>query len=145
MDTDLGSRNTTTSLNGSAPKKNSGAAPASKSAETWNLYAGAYRHRYGVDPVRNAKVNRQLCTLVDRVGAEAAPHVAGFYVASNRALYVQASHCVDLLLRDAEALHTAWRTGRHTTETQARQEDRRANTAQVFQDLLQEEGNGEPT
>jgi hypothetical protein len=106
---------------------------------TWAAYASAYRDRYRVDPVRNAKVNGQLAQLVARLGAEESPQVAAFFTRHNRSLYVSAKHPVDLLLRDAEGLRTEWATGMTVTESEARQTDRRQNTANVFATLISEE------
>lgn len=76
-----------------------------KSSRVWDAYALAYQDRYGVEPVRNGKVNGQLAHLVKRLGAEA-PAVAGFYVRHNNAWYVKRGHAVDCLLADAEKLRT---------------------------------------
>ena len=86
-------------------------APA-KSAEVWGAYAGAYRRRYGIDPVRNKKTNVHLCQLVDRLGADEAPPVAAFYLALDQPFYVSRRHPVNLLVQDAEGLRTQWVTGR---------------------------------
>lgn len=82
-----------------------------KSELAWLAYAEAYRRQYGVDPIRNAKTNAQLCQLVDRLGADLAPQVAGFYPTHQHRLYVQARHPTNLLLRDAEALRTDFSPG----------------------------------
>lgn len=94
------------------------------SSETWAAYAGAYRERYGAEPVRNAKVNGQLAQLVARLGADEAPGVARFYIGNRNALYVNAKHCTDLLLRDAEKLRTEWVTGDVTHQRDASEADR---------------------
>lgn len=86
-------------------------------------YAAAYKLRYGTFPVRNAKVNGMLAQYVKRVPADEAAPVAAYYVASEAQLYVRASHCIDLLLRDAEALRMSWATGRQAVT--------RVNGAQV--------------
>lgn len=82
-----------------------------KSHMTWKAYSGEYRRRYGVEPVRNAKSNAQLCQLVDRLGAEEAPRVAAFYVSHNKQIYTSNRHPVSLLLRDAESIRTDFLTG----------------------------------
>ena len=95
--------------------------------------------RYGVDPgPLNAKQRGMLARFVDRVPPEKAPGIVGHYVASNRGLYVSASHCIDLLLRDAEGLRLAWESGTSATDTEARQADRTQATANVFQPLIEE-------
>ncbi len=81
-----------------------------KSVGTWEGYRKGYRKRYGVDPVRDARVNADLCKLVDRLGEESGS-VAEFYVELDRPLYVQAGHPTNLLVRDYQALRTQWKMG----------------------------------
>lgn len=102
----------------------------------WTAYSDAYERRYGVEPVRNAKVNGQLASLVGRLGGEEAAAVAGFYVGHDRRFYVENGHSVDLLLRDAEKLRTEWATGRTVTATQAQQMDRTRANGDAFGPLL---------
>lgn len=87
------------------------AKPPAPTAGTWTAYCDAYRERYGVDPVRNAKVNGQVAQFVGRLGADS-PQVAAFFVGLQDQFYVKQMHPVDLLLRDAEKLRTQWATGR---------------------------------
>ena len=91
-----------------------------KTVETWACYSQAYMERYGVDPIRNARVNGQLSKLVDQLGAEEAPKVAAFYPTHNGGLYVSSGHCVDLLLRDCAKLRTEMMTGRKITRVEAK-------------------------
>ncbi|MGT3282516.1 hypothetical protein [Yersinia enterocolitica] len=91
--------------------------------KTWAAYKNGYWERYGVDPVRNAKVSSQIKQFVERVGMEAAPHVAKFYLLVNNTFYVQKLHPVGCLLADAESLHTQWATGRTMTAARAKQID----------------------
>ncbi|MHB1750707.1 MAG: YdaU family protein [Acidithiobacillus sp.] len=105
---------------------------------TWLSYASAYIGRYGVEPVRNAKVNGQLKQLVGRLGAEEAPHVAAWYVAHNGQLYVRGKHPVDLLLRDCEGLRTEWARGQQITDHDARQVDRKQTNLNAFAPLIAE-------
>lgn len=96
-------------------------APAAESGvETWEAYKAAFRARYSVDPVRNAKVNGQITALVKRLGAEEAPRVAEFYVTHNGQAYVARGHSLGMLLIDAEKLRTEWATGRRITMREAR-------------------------
>ena len=76
--------------------------------------------------------------FIERVPVDEAPAIAAFFVQSKRGLYVSAKHAVDLLLRDAEALRTEWATGRSSTDTEARQEDRTAATGNAFAPLIAE-------
>lgn len=119
----------------SPPKKKSSDA---KGAETWSAYSEAYSRRYGVDPVRNAKTSGMIAQLVDRLGRDDAPLVAGFYVQHSNSLYVASGHSIGLLLRDAEKLRTEWATGRKVTQTMARQTDRTASNP--FASMLTEQG-----
>lgn len=113
-----------------------------KSTPVWQAYAEAYRLRYGVEPVRNAKANALLAQFVDRLGGDESPAVAAWYVAQSRGLYVAAKHAIDLLLRDAEGLRTEWATGRAMTDTQARQADRTAAIGNTFGRLIESERTG---
>lgn len=121
------------------PKRGNGKAKAEPpTRETWAAYASAYQQRYGVEPMRNAKVNGMVARFCERIPLEEAPQVAAFFVRSNRGLYVSAKHAVDLLLRDAEALRTEWVTGHQGTETQARQTDQTAAAGNVWGKLISE-------
>lgn len=111
---------------------------SSNGSAAWDSYASAYFDRYGSEPVRNAKTNALIAQVVARIGEAEAPHVAAFFVRSNRGLYVSATHALDLLARDCEALRTQWARGLATTETEARQADRTAATGNTFASLKQE-------
>ncbi len=108
------------------------------SSAAWDAYAKAYERRYRAAPVRNAAVNGQLAMLVARLGAEEAPLVAAFFVGHRNALYVNAMHPVNLLLRDAEKLRTEWATNRQMTRTQAAQADKTQTNANAFAGMLAE-------
>ena len=109
-----------------------------KTNPAWQAYSLAYSNRYGVEPVRNAKVNGIIAKLLDRVPSAELPAIAAFYVGSNRGLYVSSKHCVDLLSRDIEGLRTEWATGRQATDTEARQVDRTQATGNAFAPLIAE-------
>ncbi|RXE54195.1 MULTISPECIES: hypothetical protein [Pseudomonas fluorescens group] len=95
---------------------------------TWDSYTIAYLERYGVEPVRNAKVNGQVAQLVQRLGAEEAPGVAAFYVSINDSFFIRASHEFGLLVARAEGIRTQWLTGRQVNAVTARQmENTQAN------------------
>lgn len=110
--------------------------PESSSRETWEAYAAAFKARYGTDPVRNARVNSQLASLVARVGERDAPAVAAFYVGQSTRWYVQKMHSVGVLLGDAEKVCAEWRRGRGITETESRQADRTAALGHTFGELI---------
>ena len=94
-------------------------------AATWDAYTIAYLERYGVEPVRNAKVNAQVAQLVQRLGAEEAPQVAMFYVTVNDSFYIRASHEFGLLVARAEGIRTQWLTGRQVNMVTAQQMERK--------------------
>lgn len=97
-------------------------------ANTWDAYTIAYLDRYGVEPVRNAKVNAQIAQLVQRLGADEAPQVAMFYVTVNDSFFIRASHELGLLVARAEGIRTQWLTGRQVNAVTARQmENTQAN------------------
>jgi len=98
-----------------------------KSVDTWNAYSDAYLVRYGVKPVRNAGTNAMLGKLVEKLGAEEAPHVAGFYLTHNNPFYVTKRHPTNLLLQDAEGLRTQWATGVKSTTNEARNMETKDN------------------
>jgi hypothetical protein len=110
----------------------------SASVTAWDRYAEAYKIRHKTDPVRNAKVNGQFAQLVNRIGAEAAPEVAAFYVWHNDQFYVRSRHPPGLLLRDCEGLHTQWKTGETVTHSQAMQVDKTQGRLNVFQKIIKE-------
>jgi hypothetical protein len=116
-----------------------GASPTpTKGAAAWSSYREAYKQRYSVEPVRNARANAILSQLVDRLGAQEAPAVATWYVEHGRALYVTLKHPLGLLLQDCEGLRTEWARGQRVTETEGRQSDRTAAIGNAFAPLIAE-------
>ena len=97
-----------------------------KSTATWLAYEKAYHRRYGVAPLRNAKVSKQLCMLVDQVGAENAPLVAAYYLTIMDSWYLKKSHDVSTLLQNAQAIFTQWATGTNKTSRDHQQQERRS-------------------
>jgi len=79
---------------------------------TWEAYLAAYTARYGAAPVRNARINSQIQQFVQRLGRDAAPAVAAFFVQHNGISYARGAHTVGMMLIDAEKLHTEWATGK---------------------------------
>jgi len=108
-----------------------------KGSATWEAYSAAYRRRYGVEPVRNAKANALCCQVVDRLGAEEAPQVADFFVGHQKSIYTSRRHPLDLLVHDAEALRTDWLTGRQSTVAAAVQGDKTQQNASAFGRLIE--------
>lgn len=108
------------------------------SAKVWEAYALAYARRYGVEPVRNARVNGQIAQFCKRVPADEAPAIASFYLRHSGMAYVRSKHAVGLLLQDAEGLRTEWASGRAVTHAEASQADRTQGNVNVFQKLIDE-------
>lgn len=83
-------------------------------------------------------VNTHIAGFVARIGVTEAPAVAAFYVRHNKDFYVGKQHSTKFLVADAEGLRTEWANGRQMTTTEARQTDRTAATANVFNKLIEE-------
>lgn len=105
-------------------------------SRVWNAYADAYRHRYGRDPIRNAKANGQCTQLVKRLGVENAIKVVAFYLTHNKSYYIQRCHMLDPCVGDAEALHTQMDAGHRVTAAEAHQKDVSQSNEQVFAQVL---------
>lgn len=115
-----------------------------KTKEAESAYREAMAARYGVDPGHlNGKQRGMLGRFLDRVPVDEAAAIIRHYVESNRGLYVSASHCVDLLLRDAESLRIAWHSGTTVTDTAARMADQTQTRGDVFKKLIKEVDHGE--
>lgn len=90
---------------------------------TWKKYCDAYFNRYGTEPIRNVGVNSMVKQFVQKIGFDDSPFVAEFFVLHNDRYYVQKTHPVSLMSKDAEGLRTQWATGRSMTATRAGQID----------------------
>jgi len=112
---------------GKRGKKELTQAQKNLNATIWQRYQAAYVERYGAEPVRNAKVNKQISDLRERLGHEA-PDVAAFYVGINDSWLIRASHDVGNLLQRCESYRTQWITDRQVNSVTARQmENTQAN------------------
>ena len=105
------------------PKRNT---PNPANAETWQAYRAAYLQAYGVEPLRNAKVNGQIANFVKMVGEDKAPHIAAFYVSHPNQWYRTKGHDFGTLLANAQALATDWQRNTRTTSVQTRQQEKTA-------------------
>lgn len=110
--------------------------PKAKTFKTWANYAMTYRRRYGVWPVWNARVAGQLGNLIDRIGHDAAPKVAAYYLSISDQRFITEQHSVGLLLSRCEALHTQWATGTRVNGTTARQQERTAANFEAAQTVI---------
>ena len=102
----------------------------------WSAYSVAYESRYGIQPVRNAKVNTQVNDLLKRLGAEAAA-VAAYYVLINDAYLIRSYHEFGQLLAKAEAYRTAWATQTQVTGRTAQQAEKTQANLSAAQAALQ--------
>ena len=105
------------------PKRNT---PNPANTETWQAYRAAYLQAYGVEPLRNAKVNGQIANFVKLVGEDKAPHIAAFYVSHPNHWYRTKGHDFGTLLANAQALSTDWQRNTRTTSVQTRQQEKTA-------------------
>ncbi|MDP3273423.1 hypothetical protein [Limnobacter sp.] len=108
--------------------------------QTWESYCIAYKVRYKVDPVRNAKVNAQVKQLCKSLPLDEAPQVAEFYVFHNQEFYVRKGHDFGLLVSDATKLRTEWATGQMMTGTRAKQVDRTSSMLDAAEQVKREMG-----
>ena len=107
---------------------------------TWAAYSAAYQERYGVQPVRNAKVNAAIKSFTRRIGADESPGVARYYLSHSDAFYARKCHDVGPMLADAEKLRTEWVTQRQVTGITARQQERTGTMRGVVDRILAARG-----
>lgn len=82
--------------------------------ELWSEYVRMYVSRYRVKPLRNAKVNSQIRSLVRAVGKSEAPRVLRYYMRHSDAVFVRNHHTIGMCLANAQRLLTEIETGRVT-------------------------------
>ena len=102
----------------------------------WAAYRQAYLDRYGVEPLRNAKVNGQIAQFVRTVGAEDAPKLAAFYPWHNGGFFVQRRHDFGLLLQSAQQIRTDWLRGEQMTAARARQAENTQSNLETVNRVL---------
>ena len=102
----------------------------------WVAYRQAYLDRYGVEPLRNAKVNGQIAQFVRMVGASDAPHLAAYYLRHNNGFFVQRRHDFGLLLQSAQQIRTDWLRGEQMTGTAARQAENTQSNLETAKRVL---------
>lgn len=104
--------------------------------ETWEFYKQAYLERYGIEPVRNARVNRNILDFVKQVGANA-PQMIYFFVFHNNSWYVQKGHDTGTLLANVQAIARDWAKGYQTTQTYAKQGESVATAQMAAQGAIE--------
>lgn len=98
----------------------------------WETYKTAYNAKYGVEPVRNAKVNGQLSQLAKRLGVTEGCQVIEFYLQHNDAWYLKNAHSTDALLRDAEKLRTEMLIGTRLTSDRVKKVEAKQEINDAF-------------
>lgn len=112
-----------------------------KTFKAWANYAIAYEKVYSVWPLWNRTTAGQMGHFIDKVGAESAPKLAAHYLKLKDRAYLQSSHDVALMLRDAQAINTSYHNGRAMNGTIARQmEAQEANLSAAAQIREQQAG-----
>lgn len=86
-----------------------------KSSSVWLAYASEYEKRYGVKPIRNAKVNSLLCKIVDYVGKEEAIGVVKYYISLNDKWFLKKHHDIETLITNLQGVRTQMLTGDRKT------------------------------
>lgn len=109
------------------------------STRVWRAYSGAYRDKYGVEPLRNATVNAQIKAFVARVPGDEAEAIARFYLTHADWFYTKNRHPVGAMLRDAEKLRTEWATGVKSTSAEARSADQMQGVRSQMERVLRGE------
>lgn len=104
----------------------------------WTSYRDAYVRRYGVEPLRNARVNSQLSTLAKNVGLEDGEKLVEYYLSRSDAFYVNAKHPIDICLTQAQKLVVEMKTGRGMNMTQAKKLEAKDATDAALRDYISE-------
>jgi hypothetical protein len=104
-----------------AVEKNAENLPTDKSggSKVWDRYREQFVKRYGVEPMRNAKVNAQCKQLYERLG-ESGIGAIDFYLTHNDSWYLKNQHDLGSLLAKAESIFTQWQRGHAVTSAQVR-------------------------
>lgn len=119
------------------PKKKKG--ELSDGARIWHSFAACYNDRYGVDPLRNVKVNSQCSQIAKQVGVERGVQLVAYYLTRSDMMYVKSSHPIGLCLLDLQKLATQSETNTMVSHKDAqRAELEHANDRAIDQYLSQQ-------
>lgn len=129
---DSNSNSSNNTLTKRKPKKDS--AETELNRKIWQSYFDAYTLRYGVEPVRNGRINGQVAQLGKRLGIEAVD-VVKFYLSHNDGFYLKNSHSIGLCLKDAESLHTQWKRGTKITGAKVREFEKQSQFMDTITDI----------
>jgi len=110
--------------------------PADKSggSKVWDSYKSEFLKRYGVEPVRNAKVNAQCSQLFSRLGEDAF-EVIVFYLKHNDSWFLKNQHDFGSLLAKAESIYTQWLRGQAVTSAQVRDAEKTIHKTTIKNEL----------
>jgi len=113
--------------------------------QIWEAYKNQYLKLYGVDPIRNAKINSHVDQLRKRLGEEA-PKVVEFYFRHPNGFYIKNSHDISYCLKDAESLRTQMLRNKPITHGEVKRfEDKYEfiNQQKRFEEMLNDTTQGE--
>lgn len=110
--------------------------PTDKSggAKVWERYREKFLNRYGVEPMRNAKVNAQCKQLYERLG-EGGLGAIDFYLTHNDSWYLKNQHDLGSLLAKAESIFTQWQRGHAVTSAQVRDAEKAIHKNDIKNEL----------
>lgn len=100
----------------------------------WNRYRDNFIKRYGVEPIRNAKVNAQCKQLYERLGNNGLG-VIDFYLTHNDSWFLKNQHDLGSLLNKAESLFTQWQRGHAVTSAQVRDAEKVIHKNEIKNDI----------
>jgi hypothetical protein len=106
----------------------------------WAAYKSAYVERYGIEPLRSAKVNSQCLVLAQQVGVDEACILIAYFLQRNDAFYVNAAHPIGLCLQQAQKLITELKTGEAMTLVRAQNAEKHAQTDAAIRDYIADKG-----
>ena len=108
------------------------------SVNVWLAYQQAYRKRYQIDPLRNARVNTLLLKLAREIGEADAVRLVEYYVSHDNHFYVKKRHDIGVLVSDAQAVYTDMMIGEQMTQAQASKIDAKAGRGQRYRKVIEE-------
>ena len=85
-------------------KAGAGGAPPRPVAACFTAYQAGIRKRYGAEYPPSRQANGMLAHVVTKLGAEPALRVVEFYLAHEKAFYVQRKHALEILVKDCSTL-----------------------------------------
>lgn len=120
---------------------NSSVTPAQKAGmpSLFETYSEAFMERYGVTPIRNAKVNSQCKKIVEAVGIVKAIELVQYYITRDDAFYINKKHDIGLCLIDAHKLMVDMASGTITTQRRAQDFELSSHNDRVIKRFLEKE------